>query len=308
MTGRPDEPRADALRRLRGERSQRAFCQHLVDNGLPAGALSRQRLSRVEQGVQDLPAALWEQIADALVAGGRPAADVAPIRHRAPVAEPAVERVPPSTPELRRRQWSAVAERIPRSRYWRQLGGLLTKLDGTSLVRQYLRLLEANAIDLGERLTEVQRRLALGGGATDPVPPDPRDAVCVDGDPGERYLRVRSRTVFLFRVTLRNAGRVAWHDRFLYRLGPVTASSLPFSVTLLPVPDTDPGGRCELLVPGVAQYFKNLAVMTFVMTRADLTPCVPGRLECFVDTRESGAYDRTFPVPDGLPRPRPGGS
>lgn len=280
-----------ALRRLRGDRSLRAFAEHLVASGLPPDLLSRQRLSRVEQGSADLPPALWQAIASALLASGIPFDDIAPLLPRT-VAEP----VPPSTPALRRQQWARLLDRLPGNRWWRTPSTLILRLAGAEWVRRYNELVAEHGIDPEAHRREVLRRLAHGRTTR----PSSDDAVTILDHGSDLSVRIGRGELFVLRARLRNCGETPWRDRLLYRLGPPVTSSLPFAAGLLPIPDTDPGGACDILIPGRGQWFPNLAVLSYAMVFADCTPCLPGVLQCLVDTRSETAFDHTLRLPDGV--------
>jgi hypothetical protein len=284
----------EALRKARGAMSVREFKSFLVTSGL-SEQVSRQRLGEAEKGSATLTQKELDAIADALVSGGRGEDVVALLRMHAD--EPAIVPAPPSTPPLRRRQWTAVAERIPQSRWWLQYGALVSRLGGTNSVLQYRRLLAEHGIDPESQLAEVARRLRLEPGRQPGA--HPGDAVRLESPSDDLFVRLDRGRLFVIRVVLRNTGLVPWRDRFLYRLGPPVTSSMPFVIILVPVPDTLPGDACELLIPGRAQWFLNLAVVSFCMTLSDCTPCLPGRLQFFVDTRVLGGYDHTLRLPEG---------
>jgi hypothetical protein len=279
---------ADALIQIRGTMGQRAFAQLLVDNGLPPRTLSRQRLSQVERGDVDLPTELWEAVIAALVTSGRSPDEVAALRPEVPAVEPA----PPNTAEFRRLQWLALAERLPHSRWWQNLPRLVGKVAGQRWVHRYYSLLQQHGIEPMSQFEQVKHRLS----AATPGERLPGDAVELSGD---HTVRLRRSDVALFRLTLHNTGSVAWRERLLYRLGPPVTSSLPFTPAFLPVPDTDPGVSCEVFIPCRAQFFPNLAMVSYVMVFADCSPCLPGRMVLFVDTR-SEEYDSTLDLPEGF--------
>lgn len=282
-----------ALRRLRGTMSLRSFVDHLAAHGLPSEQLSRQRLSKVEQGTADLPPALWQAIATALMAGGHSFDEVAALIPRS-----SIEPVPPSTPSLRRRQWTKLLDRLPGNRWWMQPSALILRLAGSDWVRRYHALIAEFGIDPEDQRREVLRRLADAGDPTERIPT--HDAVSVLEAGSELSVRIGRGELFVLRARLANRGDTEWRDRLLYRLGPPVTSSLPFAPGLLPVPDTNPGGTCDVLIPGRGQWFPNLAVLSYVMVFADCSPCLPGRLRCLVDTRSDHGLDHTLELPDGV--------
>jgi hypothetical protein len=291
-----DDQRA-ALRRLRGTRSLRTFAETLAASGMPEPP-SRQRLSRVEQGATDLSAAEWDALAGALLRTGHTADEVAGLR---PVL---IEAPPRSTPALRRGQWSRVIEYLPGNRWWQQPNSLMERVVGRQRAHRYRELSERHGIDREWQRTELRRRLELGAAAAGTFRPDARDAVAVDRS-SELSVGCAAVELFVLRAHLRNAGPVAWTDRLLYRLGPPVSSSLPFTPTVIAVPDTPPGGRCEIVIPGRAQWFPNLAVISYVMVFPDCSGCLSGRLRCLVDTRRPGHFDHTLPMPPGYRAPPP---
>jgi hypothetical protein len=281
------ESQRAALRRLRGDRSLQTFADHLRVNGLQA-KLSRQRLSQVEQGDAELPPALWHAIADALIHGGHNPAEVAAIRP----ALPAIDPPPETTPALRVRQWTRVVSRLAGNRWWQRPNSLMERVVGMDRAHSYRNLAQQHGIDMEWQRTETSRRLALTG----PFTTLSGDAVRIDRNSTLNVV-VTQVELFVLRAVLHNTGTVAWQDRLLYRIGPPVTSSLPFTPPLLPVPDTPPNSSCEIAIPGRAQWFPNLAIISYVMVYPNCAPCVPGRLRCTVDTRVSGQYDHTLPMP-----------
>jgi hypothetical protein len=285
--------RAAGLRQVRGTMSLREFAAFLVTHGLGEGELSRQRLSRVERGEIDLPPRLWTGVIAALRAAGVPAERLAPLM---PVAEPVIHPVPPSEPGLRRAQWSRLLTGLPGNRWWQQPTTILARVAGPRWIREYHAMAARYGVDAEGQRQDVLRRLASR--ATWSARPD--DAVAVHGDESTRSIRVGSGELFVVELTLRNTGAVPWRDRLLYRLGTTVSSSSPFLPGLLPVPDTEPGATARIVVPGRAQHFPNLAVISFAMVFADCAPSLPGVVRCFVDTREENRFDHTLDLPDGI--------
>lgn len=292
------ESQRAALRRLRGTRSLRAFAEHLRVNELPV-QLSRQRLSEVEQSDTELPPASWHAIADTLIRAGHEPAEVAALRP----TQPAIEPPPPSTPESRVRQWKRVVDRLAGNRWWHRPNSLMERVVGIARAHQYRKLAQQHGIDIEWQRNETSRRLALPG----PFSTSDGDEVHV-ASASALTVVVAQVELFVIRAVLHNTGTVAWRDRLLYRLGPPVASSLPYTPPLLPVPDTTPGGTCEIAIPGRAQWFPNLAVVSYVMVHPDCSPCLAGRLRCTVDTRVPGPYthlsgqlDHTLPMPEAKP-------
>jgi hypothetical protein len=280
--------RAQGLRRVRGTMSLREFAEFLVAHGLGAGELSRQRISEVEQGVNDLPPRLWVAVAAALRTAGVPDDQLAPLT----VPEPIIEPVPPSEPGLRRTQWSRLLTSLPGNRWWQQPTTIIARVAGEHWIRDYHAMVERYGVDPESQRREVLRRLAST--ATWTARED--DRVAVEGDESTRSVRVGSGHLFVFELTVHNTGAAPWR----YRLGTAVSSSVPFGPALLPVPDTEPGSSCRVLIPGRAQHFPNLAVISMVMVFADCSPSLPGVVRCFVDTREADIFDHTLSVPGGI--------
>jgi RNA polymerase sigma factor (sigma-70 family) len=126
------------------------------------------------------------------------------------------------------------------------------------------------------------------------------DRVVIDRARSEHTVRTDRAELFLLRLYLHNTGSVPWRDRLLYRVGVPVTTGTPFTPGVLPVPDTDPGQQCEVLVPGRAQWFRSHAAINFVMVFPDFTPCLPGRVTCWIDT--GGAeLDSSQPLLPGFP-------
>lgn len=286
MSDRMDRA-CDALRRVRGDLSSQAFVDLLHQHGYPA-KLSRQRLARIEQGTARLTPATWNAIADALVRAGYTTEDVAELRPDEFIIEP----LPTVTPQVRRQQWTRLVDQISRTRWWLHPTVLLDRVVGRGWRHNYGQLFDEHGINR-EKYREHTRQRLLD---TEAHVPQGNDAIEVDST---SVLDVHVDKVALFVLTahLHNTGDVPWRNRLLYRLGPPVSSSLPFTPAVLPVPDTLPGDECEVFIPGRAQWFPNLATVSYVMVFGDCTPCLPGRLRCSVDTRATGEFDRTLPLP-----------
>lgn len=285
--------RAQILRRLRGELSLRAFTEFLTANGLPANVISRQRLSRVEQGAGRLTDAEWAAVADALERGGLPAGVLRP----EPVDQ-ALAPAPRATPALRHRQWSAIAAGISGSQWWQRPADLIEWVKGRVLAATYRKLAAAHGLDEEEQRRVVVERLARGQGRTFPAADD---GVAVVAAESRLSAALDRGDLFILTVTLRNTGNQPWTDRLLFRLGPPVASSLPLTPAVLPVPDTAPGDTCVVLVPGRGQWFMNLAVVSYVLAHPNLAASAPGRLTLRVDTRTQ-RLDHTLALPPGPAR------
>lgn len=284
-----DEQRA-ALRRLRGDRSLRAFTD-LAAGGMTK-PLSRQRLSRVEQGTTDLAPAEWDALADALLQAGHTVAEVAELRPGSSV----IEAAPAAAAALRLRQWSRVVDQLPGNRWWQHPTSLMERIAGRERAHHYRELAERHGIDLEQQRVEIRHRLARGAQVAGTFTVDSSDAAAV-AETSELSVATGAVELFVLQAQLHNSGSVFWRDRLLYRLGPPVSSSLPFTPAVLPVPDTAPGHGCEILIPGRSQWFPNLAIISYVMVFPDCTPCLPGRLRCLVDTRRHGHFDHTLPMP-----------
>ncbi|TCO61884.1 hypothetical protein [Actinocrispum wychmicini] len=210
------------LKALRGTMSQQKFIELLETHGFPEDEVSRQRLSRVEKGEADLPPEIWEALAEALLAGGRSEAEVEPLWPD----EPVLAAAPSNTPEFRRRQWLSLAERLPRSRWWRSFDQLLAEFAGPRWLRDYQKIVREIGFDQYDQLTEAERLLRLGGtpeGRGVPVPGDSialaSDLEAFAGDVTDRTVGLPSNHVFLLRQRLANTGTAHWRDRMLYRSG-----------------------------------------------------------------------------------------
>jgi hypothetical protein len=287
----PDDRRF-ALRRLRGEMSMRAFAEHLASNGLAAGRLSRHRLGDVERGEIELPTGLWDEIAEALIRGGRTPADVAGLRPSAPPIEP----VPQSDPGQRLRQWIGVVRHVRKSRWWQRPILLVTRASHPARLEHYATLVQRYDADSTRYVGDVAARLDLGLATSGQFQASPDDAVVIDRVHSELATELGRVELFMLRVRLCNTGSVPWRNRLLYRLGSPVTSATPFTPGVLPVPDTRPGDSCEVLIPGRSQWLCSRAQVSYVMVFPDLTSCLPGRVCCWIDTRAAGV-DHTAPLP-----------
>ncbi|NEA32804.1 hypothetical protein [Streptomyces sp. SID13031] len=287
---------AGILRALRGTMSLRAFVDHLVENGLAESSLSTRRLSNLEKGLADLSPVEWDEVADALIRAGVPPEQVEPLRV---VPPPMIAPLPTSTPASRLQQWSRIVAPVPDNSWWQRLLAAAARLTTAQTLGGYLQLLDRHGSEREELLQLVRRRLELGatGG---PFRPVEGDAVGILSTASSARIQVDHSEPFVLELKLCNRGIVPWRDRLLFRLGAPVTSSLPLTPAILPVPDTDPGDSCDLLVPGRAQFFPNLAVVSYVMVFPDLSSCLPGRLPLWVDTRTE-EYDSTFDLPPGFP-------
>jgi hypothetical protein len=277
-----------ALAQIRDKRniSVRELHRLLVTNGLPPRKLSRQRLGRVVLGEAELPAELWEAIADALLAIGIPAAEVA----RVQPAAPAMKLAPANTPDFRRNQWLALANRLPVGQRWKNIPKLIGKLAGLDWQGTLDQLQRLQLAELDKYLELAKRSLELGGKPAGKGVRQPGDAVELEGNVSTRIVRLRSQEVHVFRQRLHNTGTVEWRNRLLYRLGPPVTSTLPFTPPLIPILPTAPGETCEISIPCRAQKFSNLAIVSYVMVFADCSMSLPGRLTLHVDTRGTDTF------------------
>ena len=293
----PDR-RAETLRALRGETSLQVFLNLMLTHGLAKGSLSRRRLSEIEQGAA-APLALWEEMADALAAAGLPYDAVQQLL----VVHELIAPPPPSTSALRLRHWSRIVSRVPGNKWWHRPLVFLATVASPSNAAAYRRMFDEYGGAREQMVEDVRLRLELGrtGG---PFTPVPGDGIAVGGAASTLRVQLDHGDPFVLSVRLHNTGTVAWRNRLLLRLGAPVSSSLPLTPGVLPLPDTDPGGHCELIVPGRAQWFPNLAVVSYVMVFPDLSSCLPGRIAFRVDTRTT-EFDRSFQLPPGF---KPAGS
>ncbi|GAA1567813.1 hypothetical protein GCM10009789_21540 [Kribbella sancticallisti] len=287
--------RAEVLRTLRGTTSLKKFIDRLVEYGLTE-KLTRQRLSKIEKGTAVFPPGLAAEIAETLIRSGVPPQQVEPLRV---VRQPLIEPVPARTAAMRWKQWSRMVARVPNRRWWEQPLTVLSRMTSSEYAGAYRQLFERYGGDSEEVLHLLRRRLEIGGEGG-PFHPVEGDAVGIRRAASTLRVCADRTDLFLLEVKLRNTGTVPWRDRLLFRLGTPVSASLPLTPAILPVPDTDPGGVCELIVPGRAQWFQNLAVVSYVMVFPDLSSCLPGRLPLWVDTRTE-VYESTFDLPPGFP-------
>lgn len=295
------DDRGEVLRRLRGTMSLRRFATLLAGSTLGTGTLSRHRLRDAESGATVLPDALWDRIAEALLDLGYDAADVAALRAARP--KPGPPR--PPSPHQRHAQWSRVVGHVGGNPWWSQPLRLVEWVTGKANLRRYAPIVERHGIDSVRHLRAVQARLRLGAARAGQWRPDAADRVAVDRTRSTLAKRVEPAELFLLRIRLHNTGPVPWRDRLLYRVGAPVTTGTPFTPGVLPVPDTDPGRYCEILVPGRAQWFRSLAAVHFVMVFPDLTPCLPGRLCCWTDARadDLAHADKSVPLLSDPPDP-----
>jgi hypothetical protein len=286
----PDERGAE-LRRLRGDMSLRTFATYLVDNGLAPKRLSRQRLGAVEAGDAELSDALWDEIVKALITGGHTTDDVAALRPTAPPIEP----VPPSTPRQRLEQWTRVVGQVADNRWWRAPIAVIKRATSPENLPQYRRIIARHGVDRERHLQAVRTRLELGATRAGQWQASDDDRVAIDRARSDHTVPTDRAELFLLRLHLHNTGSVPWRDRLLYRIGAPVTTGTPFTPGVVPVPDTDPGQRCEVLIPGRAQWFRSHAAIHFVMVFPDFTPCLPGRVCCWIDTR-GAELDRSQPL------------
>lgn len=286
-----------ALTRLLGGQSLRDFERTYPQGTARRGLPSRQRLSAVlkQNSVLSLPEAT-ALAAHLRVLGGRAEHDLANLYPPDPI-----EPLPASTPARRHRQLLRLTTQLPGSRWWEQPDRLIESMAATKYLqdpeweRQFRELSARYPVDQQRLRTETERILTTGrASVADSV--DDGDTVVVRTAPADLALRCDRGALFVFDVTLRNTGTCAWTDRMLLRLGPPVTSNLPFTPGLLPVPDSAPGRECRILVPGRAQWFAGLAIVSYVMVTADCSLAVPGHLECRVDTRTVDRYAAPLPA------------
>jgi len=239
--------------------------------------VGRQRLSSAEAGRADLDWELWQELAIVLEALGANPSDVADFERIV-----AVRGAPESG--------ALGMDRMHHMQRWL----LMASLPSTRIWPILSQLVEPLGIALPGIHAEIMRRLELG--ITNPGTwlADSRDSVSVDANESAHHVRVARSTPFVASMQLRNTGEARWEDRLLVRLGPPVASSLPYTLGVLPVPNSQPGESCDIVVPGRSHWFPNLAVVSYVMAFPDFTICVPGRVEIAIDTRDADDPDQTF--------------
>ncbi|MFL6118474.1 hypothetical protein [Actinophytocola sp.] len=278
----------------------RAFTELLAANGLAAGRLSRHRLRDVESGDSELPDALWDDIAAAMIASGRAAGDVAGLR----MAGLPIEPVPVPTPRQRLERWTRAADQLSDNRWWRYPLTLVARATNPANMGQYRGILARHGVDRVRILHEARKRFERGAATAGQWQASPDDGVAVDRVHSVLAAEMTRGELFLLPVRLYNTGSVPWRDRLLYRIGPPVSSATPFTPPMLPVPDTDPGHACDMQIPGRAQWFLSNAVINMVMVFPDFSSCLPGHLPVWVDTREP-ELDHSLPLPPGFPEAPP---
>ncbi|HEX4058104.1 MAG TPA: NBR1-Ig-like domain-containing protein [Galbitalea sp.] len=76
---------------------------------------------------------------------------------------------------------------------------------------------------------------------------------------------------------IRNAGTVAWHDRYLRRMGVPAGHGIISSPILSPIPDALPGEEIDVSVSCIAQAHEGSSVAVFKMSDADRNLYFPTR-------------------------------
>lgn len=204
-----------------------------------------------------------------------------------------------ATVAARRRQWKRLVETLDKPPPWWE--SPLDKIKNLArnehpgleeLVESFRALSDRFGIDRRHQQQWNDVREIL---RTENEPSAPDSSRVLDNDapgivvltrPEQLWQSLKRGGLFALEVELKNTGSSRWSDRMLFRLGPSVNSALPFTPGLLPVPDTDAGERCSVLIPGRAQWFSGLAVISYVMVSADCSVVAPGHLRCYVDTRK----------------------
>jgi hypothetical protein len=243
--------------------------------------ISRQRLSAFERG-RAVPRLLLLEIAE--VCASLPILDQQ-LRdgwHELLRDPQIIPHVAVPTTEQRRNLLRLLAERIQDNPRW----------------PLYRALADEAGMNLDANLAEARRRLALDPAEND-WRTEPTDLVLINKSASLLEIEVEHGGLFVFSATLINAGRTAWRDRLLLRLGPPVASSLAFTPPILSVPDTPPGDTCRVAIPGRSPWFPNLTVITYAMTFPDCRPAAGGSLQLFIDAKEE--HGRTsHPLPTAV--------
>jgi hypothetical protein len=276
--------------------SLRAFTELLATHGLAPGRLSRHRLRDVESGESELSDALWDEIAEALIASGHTAADVARVR----VTGVPIDPVPASTPRQRLEQWTRVSEQVRDNRWWRSPATAVARATNPANMARYLSIFARHGVDRVRILHSLRRRFELGA-TTGQWQASPDDHVAVDRTYSVLTVKMVRGELFYLPLRLYNTGSIRWRDRLLYRIGTPVSSATPFTFAVLPVPDTDPGQSCQIRIPGRAQWFHSYAVINFVMVFPDFSSCLPGHLPIWIDTRGGPKLGHSLPLPPGFP-------
>jgi transcriptional regulator with XRE-family HTH domain len=259
------------------------FAQRLESRSGPK--LTRQRLSRHEQGTSKIPERLLRAIAETCAADELLDAGLR-TRWRRLLSGPD----PVVTATDQRRRLHDMAGRVRGNPRW----------------PLYKQLAREHDADLDALLTEASELLAMP--PQDDWTPVAGDGVTVVREASALEVAMVRGELFVLFATLRNSGTVPWRQRLLTRLGPPVTSSLAFTPPVLPVPETLPGQTCRIVIPGRGPWFPNASLVTYVMTFPDLALCLPGSLILLVDasTRDDVV---SHPVPADIAarfRGRPG--
>lgn len=133
----------------------------------------------------------------------------------------------------------------------------------------------------------------------DPLPEDVGTDVGEPRHPGDRSQFVRDMTVpdgsvvfvnqtFVKIWEIANVGSVPWRNRFLLRLGPPDAPARLKSAERTPMPDTEPGERCQIAVELTAPRFPGSCYAEWKMVDAAGVFVLPNQYPVYVsvDVRE----------------------
>jgi transcriptional regulator with XRE-family HTH domain len=252
-------------------------------NELPAGKSSVQTISHVERGAsRPWPLYAWHAAARALERFDEAASEVGALRSALP---PMLRARPPA----RSTMWTTDDRRD-------HLRAIVADLTATPPRRRFTRTVTQLAWSPYARAEEVLSR--LDAGSTERPSAKDRWEMLEPLSPGETD--IGKNEYFAIQVELRNTGEVPWKGRLLSRLGVPVTSVLPMTPRVLSVPDTEPGGRCSVTVPGRPAHLVGVAEIHFIMTFADLRPCFPDdrrTIRLVLETTTTVGAQETQPVP-----------
>ena len=254
---------------------------------IPASRRTLRMISDVERGRRQWPLSAWHAAVRALERFDAAAAEVAALRSLLP---PAGHPPAPAT------MWTTDDRRA-------HLRTMLADLTADEPLRRFERTTEHATVREHVMAAEVLRRLDEGP-AERPSPQDHYQWEVLESSWTD-VTDIGKHPYFAVHVRLHNTGEIPWKGRLLSRLGVTVSTVMPATPRATPVPDTEPGGSCVVLIQGRPAHLVGVTDIHYIMTFADLRPCFPDdrrTIQLTLATTTTVSAQETLPVPAKLAR------
>lgn len=254
---------------------------------VPGSRRTNRMISDVERGERRWPLSAWHAAVRALERFDAAAAETAALRSLLP---------PVGHPPAPATLWTTEDRRA-------HLRTMLADLTADEPARRFERTTEHATVPEHVMAGEVLRRLNEGS-AESPSPQDHYQWELLESSWTD-VTDIGKRPYFAVHVRLHNTGEVPWKGRLLSRLGVTVSTVMPATPRVTPVPDTEPGGSCVVLIQGRPAHLVGVTDIHYVMTFADLRPCFPGdrrTIQLTLATTTTVGAQETQPVPAKIVR------